>query len=62
VAAAAGGAYAGHQIERNMGGEKQVEVTVRFDDGSIRTLPQQTAGRWHQGDRVRMNNGQLLPN
>jgi len=62
VAAAAGGAYAGHQIERNMGGEKQAEVTIRFDDGSIRTLPQQVAGRWHQGDRVRMSNGQLLPN
>lgn len=61
VAVAVGGAYAGHQIERNVRAEKQVEITVRFDDGSIRTFSQQEASRWHQGDRVRLSNGSLLP-
>ena len=62
VVAAAGGAYAGHQVERNMGAHKQAEVTVRFEDGSIRTFTQQVAGRWQTGDRVRLNNGGLQPN
>ena len=61
VAAAAGGAYAGHQIEKNVRAGKEVEVTVRFDDGSTRTYPQQDASRWRQGDRVRLNNGALQP-
>ena len=61
VAAAAGGAYAGHQIEKNVRAGKEVEVTVRFDDGSTRTYPQQDANRWRQGDRVRLSNGALQP-
>jgi outer membrane lipoprotein SlyB len=61
VAGAVGGAYAGNQVEKNMHSETHSEITVRFDDGSIRTFPRQEAGRWRQGDRIRMNNGMLLP-
>lgn len=59
VLGAAGGAYAGHQIEKQMrGGERQYEVTVRFDDGTLRTFTQNSS-QWRNGDRVRLSNGQL---
>lgn len=59
VLGAAGGAYAGHQIEKQMrGGERQYEVTVRFDDGALRTFTQNSS-QWRSGDRVRLSNGQL---
>ncbi|HMV22054.1 MAG: glycine zipper 2TM domain-containing protein [Betaproteobacteria bacterium] len=58
VAGAVGGAYAGHQVEKNVRGEKQLEVTVRFDDGSVRRYTQ--TGTWHNGDRVRLNNGAIV--
>lgn len=61
VIAALGGAYAGHEVEKRVRAEKQVQVTVRFDDGSSRTYNQQGSTRWQSGDRVRMSNGNLLP-
>jgi hypothetical protein len=61
VVGAAGGAFAGHQVEKNTHGESHVEITVRFDDDSIRTINQQEASRWRQGDRIRLRNGNLLP-
>lgn len=61
IVAAVGGAYAGHQVEKNVRADKQIEMTVRFDDGSIRTFSQQEASRWRQGDRIRLSNGNLLP-
>jgi outer membrane lipoprotein SlyB len=61
VIAAIGGAYAGHQVEKNVRAEKQYEVTVRTDDGNRRTYMLDSASRWQQGDRVRMSNGNLLP-
>jgi outer membrane lipoprotein SlyB len=61
VIAALGGAYAGHEVEKRVRTEKQIQVTVRFDDGSSRTYNQQGATRWQNGDRVRMSNGNLLP-
>jgi outer membrane lipoprotein SlyB len=61
VIAAIGGAYAGHQVEKNVRAEKQYEVTVRSDDGNRRTYVLDSATRWQQGDRVRMSNGNLLP-
>lgn len=56
-----GGAYAGHQVEKNVRGGQQVQVTVQFDDGSFRTFTQNDSGRWRQGDRVRLDNGSLRP-
>lgn len=61
VVGALGGAYAGHQVEKNVRGEKYVQVTVRFDDGTTRTYKEQDASRWQRGDRVRLRDGSLLP-
>ena len=55
-------AVAGHQVEKQVRAEKQLQVTVRFEDGSIRPIDQEGGSRWPVGDRVRLNNGALLPN
>ncbi len=62
IVGAVGGAFAGHQTEKYVRAEKQSQVTVRFEDGSTRTLAQEGGNRWQVGDRVRLNNGSLLPN
>ena len=59
VLGAAGGAFAGHQIEKNMKTTKSYEVYVRMEDGSYRTVPMATQPAFRTGERVRLVNGQL---
>jgi len=59
VAGAAGGAYAGHQVEKQARGTKRWEISVRLDSGALRTLSSDSAPVWRTGDRVRIVNGQL---
>jgi outer membrane lipoprotein SlyB len=59
VLGAAGGAYAGHQIEKNARTTKSYEVGVRMDDGSYRTVALASAPTWRTGDHVRVVNGGL---
>jgi outer membrane lipoprotein SlyB len=59
VAGAAGGAYAGHQVEKQVRGTKRWEITVRMDSGALRTVPMDSEPVWRAGDRVRVINGQL---
>jgi len=40
VLGAAGGAYAGHQVEKNVNSTTVYSVRLRMDDGSVRTLQQ----------------------
>lgn len=61
VAGAVGGAFAGHEVEKRVRSEKQYQVTVRFDDGSVRTYTQASATGWQQGERVKLSNGALAP-
>lgn len=61
VAGAAGGAYAGHEVEKRMRGETRYEITVRLDDGSVRTYVETQAPLWRSGDRVRVDDGRLRP-
>ncbi|HZI82304.1 MAG TPA: glycine zipper 2TM domain-containing protein [Casimicrobiaceae bacterium] len=53
VVGAAGGAYAGHQIEK---GQSQViyQIGVKFDDGSWATIRQAAPTGLRIGDRVRV--------
>lgn len=60
VVGAAGGAYAGHEVEKRMRGETQYEITVRFDDGRTRTYTETQAPQLQNGDRVRLANGRLV--
>ena len=59
VAGAAGGAYAGHQVEKQARATKRWEITVRMDNGTLRTLSTESAPVWRAGDRVRVVNDRL---
>ena len=60
VVGAAGGAFAGHEVEKRVRGETQYEVTVRFDDGRTHTYTEAQAPQLRSGDRVRFANGHLM--
>ena len=54
IFAAAGGAVAGNEIEKNVKKRFSYRVTVRMDDGSFRTLSQSSAPAVAVGERVRV--------
>jgi outer membrane lipoprotein SlyB len=60
VGGAAGGAFAGDAIEGHMKKHTSWQVTVRLEDGSVRTLSQSTQPPFAVGDRVRIVNGTSL--
>lgn len=58
VLGAAGGAYAGHELEkRNQPQADAYKLTIRMRDGSYQTLTQSTTVDLRVGDRVRIDNG-----
>ena len=59
VLGAAGGALAGHEVEKAARSRTVHRVTVRMDDGSYRTFSQSVPARI--GDRVRVADGALVP-
>ena len=61
VVGVAGGAVAGHMIEKKAREGKTFEIGVHFDDGTARTFHQETMPSWKAGDRVRLVNGALTP-
>jgi len=61
ILGAAGGAFAGHQIEKQARAEKRWEIAVRLDDGSQRTLSSEVEPAWRAGDRVRLVDDKLQP-
>ena len=61
VLGAAGGAFAGKEIEQQARATKSWEITVRLDDGSYRTVSTDAAPIWHGGERVRLVDGRLQP-
>jgi outer membrane lipoprotein SlyB len=61
VLGAAGGAFAGKEIEQQARASKSWETTVRLDDGSYRTMSSSTAPIWRGGERVRLVDGSLQP-
>jgi outer membrane lipoprotein SlyB len=60
ILGAAGGAFAGNEIEKNAKEHYSYRVTVHMDDGSIRTLPQSTAPAVRVGERVRVVDGAVV--
>lgn len=59
VAGAAGGAYAGHQAEKHLKSTTRYDVTVRMDDGSLRTFSYDAQPAFQPGSKVRVVNGTL---
>lgn len=58
VLGAAGGAYAGHELEkRNQQQSDAYKFTLRMNDGSYQTVTQTTHADIRVGDRVKVENG-----
>ncbi len=60
ILGAAGGALAGNEIEKSMKKRYAYRVTVRMEDGSIRTLSQSTPPAFAVGDKVKVVDGALV--
>ena len=59
VAGAAGGAYAGHQVEKNAKSKTQYQVIVKLESGSSRTFTYNAATSYKVGDRIKVVEGKL---
>ncbi len=55
----AGGAFAGHQIEKTQRSVTQYEVSVLMDSGERRTITLDAEPTWRAGDKVRLEDGNL---
>lgn len=60
VAGVAGGAYAGHQVEKSQRKSTYYEISVRFNDGTRQVFKQDAPPSWRQGDPVRVDNGMIV--
>lgn len=61
IAGIAGGAYAGHQIEKSQRAHTAYDIVVRFEDGSTQHFRENAEPVWRVGDKVRVENGTLQP-
>jgi outer membrane lipoprotein SlyB len=59
VVGALGGALAGHQVEKHVRTNTAYEVSVRMEDGSVRTVTETAQPTWRSGDKVRIENGRI---
>jgi len=57
VVGVAGGAYAGHQIEKKTKSKDVYTVTVRMDDGNTRSFQYESSPGFADGDRVQIVSG-----
>jgi outer membrane lipoprotein SlyB len=60
VIGAAGGAYAGHEVEKRVKTEKDYHVSVRTEDGRTHRFVFDTAPDFSVGDRGRVIDGKLV--
>jgi outer membrane lipoprotein SlyB len=59
VAGVAGGAYAGHQIEKNAKSSTRYDVIVKMEDGTTQTFSFDSQPAFQPGSKVRVVNGAL---
>jgi len=57
VAGAAGGAYVGNKVEQNRNTKGHWEVSLKMDSGSMRTLTFSSEPTVHEGERVKVVDG-----
>ncbi len=62
IVGAAGGAYAGHQVEKNVRKVFHYDISVRMDDGTLRTVSYEVEPGFRAGDKVRFIDGRLTRN
>ncbi len=61
IAGAAGGAFAGNAIEKNVKTKKHYDVAIRMDDGSTKTIAYAEQPSWKPGDKVKVDGPKLTP-
>ncbi|MCX7138820.1 MAG: glycine zipper 2TM domain-containing protein [Proteobacteria bacterium] len=59
IVGAASGAYAGHQVEKNVKKVLSYDVSVRMDDGNMRSVRYDVEPGFRTGDKVRFIDGRL---
>ncbi len=62
ILGAAGGAYAGREIEKNVRKVTHYEVITRLETGATQSIVLDAAPQFRVGDRVRIENNTLMPN
>jgi outer membrane lipoprotein SlyB len=61
IAGVLGGAFAGREVERRVQSRDAVhKVVVHMDNGTRQTIAMETAPAVRAGDRVRIDNGQII--
>ena len=60
VAGAAGGAYAGHQIEKNRNAKEYWQVSIKMDDGKDRYFNFEKETAFKVGDKVKIVDKKLV--
>jgi outer membrane lipoprotein SlyB len=60
ILGAAGGAFAGNEIDKSAKRQFAYRVTIRMDDGSFRTVSLPSAPAFTVGDKVRVVEGKLV--
>jgi uncharacterized protein YcfJ len=60
VAGAAGGGYAGNEVEKHVRSSTSYEVRVRMENGKIHIFHYAQPPGWHVGDHVRIVHGSLV--
>ena len=59
IVGAAGGAYAGQQVEKNARKSQRYDVSVRMDDGTLRSVSYDFEPGFRISDKVRFVDGRL---
>ena len=49
------------EVERGARSNKRYDISVRLQDGSVKTVSSDTPPAWKSGDKVRVANGKLGP-
>ncbi len=60
IAGAAGGAYAGHQVEKSRNTKNEYVVNVRLEDGTHRTFRYSEPADFRKGDKVKIIDSKLV--
>ncbi|PZP64504.1 MAG: hypothetical protein DI596_01805 [Azospira oryzae] len=60
IVGAAGGAYLGHEIEKNVKRTTVYRITVRMEDGTVRTVTQEAPPGFGIGEKVRVVDGRIV--
>jgi outer membrane lipoprotein SlyB len=60
VAGAAGGAYAGHQTEKNIKSRMRYQVLVKLENGQSRTFTYNSPTSYRVGDKIKVDAGKLV--